>query len=153
VRELVFLKGNPQYPINPDNGTYNLVQRAYLESKINEMLEAGMIHCDTAGEVALKTWKLLECRDGGRVDIRHNKIGLGAVPNFIEVNPIAGLAPNWFDLLRLAKVNGISFDRLLDLMMDSALRKDDDLSGVSTHYPSRFDMRPIPKIYIMGCCL
>ncbi|KIM39036.1 hypothetical protein M413DRAFT_419468 [Hebeloma cylindrosporum] len=76
-----------------------------------------------AGEVALKAWKLLECRDGGRVDIRHDKMGLGAVPNFIEVNPLAGLTPNWSDLPELAKANGTNFDRLLELMISSALKR------------------------------
>ena len=38
--------------------------------------------------VALAAWKGLGCRDGGRIDLRLDADG---VPNFIEVNPLAGL--------------------------------------------------------------
>lgn len=113
VRELAILKGNPQYPINLDC-PYNTHDPALLEldvyghdlkhkwspnpQYIDMDLFGDIAHA--AGEVALKAWKLLGCRDD---DIRQDKIGLGAVPNFIEVNPIAGLAPNWSDLPQLAK--------------------------------------------------
>ena len=39
---------------------------------------------------------------------------------FSQVNPLAALTPNWTDLPELAKANGISFDRLLELVIDSA---------------------------------
>jgi D-alanine-D-alanine ligase len=45
---------------------------------------------------------------------------------FFQVNPLAGLAPNWSDLPELAKANGISFDRLLELVIDSALKRRSD---------------------------
>lgn len=42
---------------------------------------------------------------------------------FSKVNPLAGLAPNWSDLPELAKANDISFDLLLELIIDSALQR------------------------------
>lgn len=45
---------------------------------------------------------------------------------FFQVNPLAGLTPNWSDLPELAKANGISFDRLLELAIDSALKRRSD---------------------------
>ena len=99
VRELVFLKGNPQIPINPDRAytAYDPALRDLdvygheLKHKSSQNpqyvdidLSDDIAHA--AGEVALKAWKLLGCCDGGRVDIRHEKMGLGAVPNFIEVS-------------------------------------------------------------------
>ena len=99
VRKLVFLKGNPQIPINPDRAytAYDPALRDLdvygheLKHKSSQNpqyvdidLSDDIAHA--AGEVALKAWKLLGCCDGGRVDIRHEKMGLGAVPNFIEVS-------------------------------------------------------------------
>ncbi len=40
--------------------------------------------------LALAAWQVLECRDGGRIDIRCDAKG---TPCFIEVNPLAGLRP------------------------------------------------------------
>ena len=45
--------------------------------------------------LALDAWRALECRDGGRIDIRCDASGR---PNFIEVNPLAGLNPDDSDL-------------------------------------------------------
>ena len=160
VRELVFLKGNPQFPINPDCAydTFDpdLFELDVYGHDLKHKWSQNPQYVDmdlsddvarAAGKVALEAWKLLGCRDGGRVDIRHDKMGLGAVPNFIEVssdscllypspvvtftmfffcpqvNPLAGLTPNWSDLPELAKAKGISFDRLLELIIDSALKR------------------------------
>jgi hypothetical protein len=40
-----------------------------------------------------------------------------------QVNPIAGLTPDWSDLPLLAKGNGIEYTELLGLMLDSALKR------------------------------
>jgi D-alanine-D-alanine ligase len=71
-------------------------------------------------EVALKAWNVLECRDGGRIDLRCDEQG---IPNFIEVNPLAGLNPIDSDLPILCKLNGISYDELIEMIMNSALSR------------------------------
>ncbi len=74
-----------------------------------------------AGEkVALDAWRVLECEDGGRVDIRFDNHG---VPNFVEINPLAGLHPLHSDLPILTSKNGISYSELIKMIMDSAIKK------------------------------
>jgi D-alanine-D-alanine ligase len=72
----------------------------------------------SCGEVALKAWRTLGCRDGGRVDVKMDQFG---VPNFIEVNPLAGINPEYSDLPMLAGKLGIPFTELLNMIMESAL--------------------------------
>jgi D-alanine-D-alanine ligase len=69
---------------------------------------------------ALDAWKGLGCRDGGRVDVRADAAG---IPNFIEVNPLAGLNPTHSDLPILAKLNGIDYLTLIHLFIDSAFKR------------------------------
>lgn len=47
--------------------------------------EAADAQVKRACEVALDTWRLLNCRDAGRVDIRFDSDGQDAVPNVLEV--------------------------------------------------------------------
>ena len=62
----------------------------------------------------------LGCEDGGRVDIRFDDQD---IPNFIEVNPLAGLHPEHSDLPILSNLNGVSYQDLIALIMESALMK------------------------------
>ena len=48
-----------------------------------------------AKDVALAAWKGLGCCDAGRIDLRADAAG---IPNFMEVNPLAGLNPEHSDL-------------------------------------------------------
>jgi len=73
-----------------------------------------------AKEVALAAWRGLGCRDGGRIDLRADANGL---PNFIEVNPLAGLNPDHSDLPILCRKVGMSYRELIDTIMQSALRR------------------------------
>ncbi len=75
---------------------------------------------DACGTVALAAWRALGCRDGGRVDVRCDARG---VPNFIEVNPLAGLHPIDSDLPILARLNGTDYRTLIAAIMDSALSR------------------------------
>lgn len=71
-------------------------------------------------ETALAAWKVLECRDGGRIDLRCNEAG---IPEFIEVNPLAGLNPIDSDLPILGRMNGVSFDEIIARIMKSAEKR------------------------------
>ncbi len=69
---------------------------------------------------ALTAWRKLGCRDGGRVDLRCDVDG---VPNFIEVNPLAGLNPVHSDLPMLATAVGVTFVGLVGQIVDSAAER------------------------------
>ncbi|HNW82940.1 MAG TPA: D-alanine--D-alanine ligase [bacterium] len=75
---------------------------------------------DKCCETALKAWRILECRDGGRIDLRNNEFG---EPEFIEVNPLAGLNPIDSDLPILSRMNGLDYDSLIKQIMDSAIKR------------------------------
>jgi D-alanine-D-alanine ligase len=70
-----------------------------------------------AEAVALAAWKALGCRDAGRIDLRCDTSGQ---PNFIEVNPLAGLHPDHSDLPILATKVGMSFVELIRHIVESA---------------------------------
>ncbi len=71
-------------------------------------------------DVALNAWRAIGCRDGGRVDLKMDSTG---IPNFIEVNPLAGINPEHSDLPMLAGKKGILFDQLIDTIVKSALKR------------------------------
>jgi D-alanine-D-alanine ligase len=73
-----------------------------------------------AVRVALEVWHGLDCRDSGRVDLRSDKNGR---PNFIEINPIAGLHPEHSDLCIIASKYGISYQELMAEIVASALER------------------------------
>lgn len=70
--------------------------------------------------VALAAWRALGCRDGGRIDLRLDGAG---VPNFLEVNPLAGLNPKDSDLPILARLHGISYGELIGRIVASTRRR------------------------------
>ena len=79
-----------------------------------------------AGEVALSAWRVLRCRDGGRIDVRND---VGARPNFVEVNPLAGLNPEHSDLCFLAGFKGYSYQQLIEIILDSFFIRNPALAG------------------------
>jgi D-alanine-D-alanine ligase len=73
-----------------------------------------------ATDVALAAWKGLGCRDAGRIDLRVDAEG---VPNFIEVNPLAGIHPIRSDLPIICTFVGMSYRELIDGIMRSARQR------------------------------
>jgi D-alanine-D-alanine ligase len=62
----------------------------------------------------------LNCRDGGRIDLRSDTSGL---PQVIEINPLAGLNPKHSDLPILCRMVNISYNELIGMIMQSALKR------------------------------
>jgi D-alanine-D-alanine ligase len=73
-----------------------------------------------AERIALAAWRALGCRDGGRVDLRCDAAGR---PQFLEVNPLAGLHPFHSDLPMLCTELGIPYVDLIGRIVRSAERR------------------------------
>lgn len=96
---------------------YSYLNKEDCESRVEyrPVAEAQLAH--RAEDVALRAWRNLLCRDAGRVDIRCNAAG---APEFIEVNPLAGLHPAHSDLPIICTVQGMPYDTLIDGILASA---------------------------------
>lgn len=67
--------------------------------------------------LALRAYRVLGCRDAGRVDVRLDEQGR---PNFIEMNPLAGIHPEHSDLPIMAAKAGMDYLTLIAGIMNSA---------------------------------
>jgi D-alanine-D-alanine ligase len=75
---------------------------------------------DECKSVALSAWKALDAVDAGRIDIKADRNGRIC---FIEANPLAGLNPVHSDLPILARMYGIEYQTLLEMIMKAALKR------------------------------
>jgi D-alanine-D-alanine ligase len=102
-----------------DHGIYSYASKQqYLEcTTYHRVKESDAAQC---AEVALGAWRALGCRDGGRVDL---KMDDGGKVNFLEVNPMAGLHPVDSDLPILSRMEGIDYDHLIGMIMNSAISR------------------------------
>jgi len=109
----VFLKSNA------DENVYSYNNKEECEDRVIYEKAKGYIATEVA-RISLQAYRVLECADGGRVDIRMDALGR---PNFIEINPLAGLHPQHSDLPILCKLHGISYHELMERIMRSALQR------------------------------
>lgn len=73
-----------------------------------------------AMDLSLQAWRGLGLKDGGRIDLRSDTRG---IPNFIEVNSLAGLNPVRSDLPILCRLVGIPYEQLITDILNSALER------------------------------
>lgn len=99
------------------SGIYSFQNKAHYEDFIEYVVPERDLY-EQCSKLALASWRGLGCRDGGRVDLRLDEYG---VPNFMEVNPLAGLNPVHSDLPILAAKAGISYNDLIAMIMEAAL--------------------------------
>jgi D-alanine-D-alanine ligase len=114
---------------DPQGYTYDNKQQ-YEERVRYRLVDDG--EAQAAAGVAIGAWNVLGCRDGGRIDIRSDAQGQ---PQFLEVNPLAGLHPVLGDLVILAGLARLSYTDLMQRIFDSALSD-----------ASRFPVHPQPRI-------
>ena len=74
-------------------------------------------------ETALKTYKVLRCKDWSRIDLRLDK---NNVPNIIEVNPLPGILPNPEDnscFPKAARTNGLNYKKMINKVLYVAAKR------------------------------
>ncbi len=69
---------------------------------------------------AKKVFRLLGCRDVGRIDFRLDSRGN---IYFIEINPLPGLAPQFSDLVILAERSGMNYEVLIKRILSPAIQR------------------------------
>jgi D-alanine-D-alanine ligase len=104
-----------------DSVAYSLNNKEHYERFVEYRLVNDPT-AEKAGEIALAAWRGLGCRDAGRVDLRVDDQG---IPNFIEVNPLAGIRPVHSDLCILCDFVGISYTEMIKTIIDSAMARSD----------------------------
>lgn len=104
---------------NAEKNVYSYINKEECESLCEYKATTGR-EKEVCEELALASYRLLGCEDAGRVDIRMDENG---IPNFLEINPLAGIHPEHSDLPILSQLNGISYEELMAMIMNSAIQK------------------------------
>lgn len=104
---------------NAEHDVYSYTNKEYCEELVEYRL-ANNSMAKIARGTALAAWRGLGCRDAGRVDLRADEHG---IPHFLEINPLAGLHPSHSDLPIICSLVGISYHRLIKMIVDSALKR------------------------------
>jgi D-alanine-D-alanine ligase len=99
-----------------DQGVYSYDNKQLFEGRVR-YTSANDGEAQRAIDVALRAYRALGCRDGGRVDVRSDEDG---EPSFIEANPLAGLHPEISDLAILGKLVDVPYQELIRRILQSA---------------------------------
>jgi D-alanine-D-alanine ligase len=111
--EVVFTK-------NAETDSYTFVNKEECDARVTyAMLEEKELGAKVDALV-LGAWRGLGCRDAGRIDVRCDSQG---EPNFIEVNPLAGLNPAHSDLPMICSMKGMKFEELIGQIVASARKR------------------------------
>ena len=104
--------------IRPDlpDQVYSFDNKENSEERVAYRLAAD-VEALLAGDTALAAYRALDCRDAARIDMRSDA---DRVPQFLEVNPIAGLNPVHSDLPMIAEMAGHDFDWLIGQILTAA---------------------------------
>lgn len=104
---------------NAEPEVYSFENKELCESRVDYRLVEDA-EARAAGATALAAYRSLGCRDGARLDLRSDA---AAVPQFLEVNPLAGLHPTHSDLPILASLAGMSYESLIGEILQAALQR------------------------------
>ncbi|MEZ4599152.1 MAG: ATP-grasp domain-containing protein [Syntrophotaleaceae bacterium] len=101
---------------NAENEVYSYVNKERCELLV-EYRPVNDELARSASTLAVEIWKKLGCRDAGRIDFRADADG---IPNFLEVNPLAGLNPEHSDLPIICTAQEIPYATLIRRIMEEA---------------------------------
>jgi D-alanine-D-alanine ligase len=105
-----------------EQGVYSYANKENCEELVKYIIrdsreDAVVKRCE---DVAISAWRVLGCRDGGRIDIRCDE---DENPYFLEVNPLAGLHPDHSDLPIISKGVGLGYQALIERILVSASKR------------------------------
>ena len=106
--------------VNGEPAIYSYLNKEECETRIRYSALREPKKKEEIENLALRCYQVLECRDGGRVDIRCDK---NDKPFFLEVNPLAGLHPSHSDLPMIATQEGMSYKELIGSILQSAFER------------------------------
>ena len=103
-------------------GVYSYVNKEHCEELVDYRLvrSQGSAPVKEAEDIALRAWQVLGCRDAGRIDLRCDDLGR---PQFMEVNPLAGLHPQHSDLPIICNLLGTPYVQLIERIVASAAQR------------------------------
>lgn len=99
--------------------SYTYKNKEYCEELCEYRLARGAFAAE-AERLALAAWRVLDCRDGGRIDLRADGKGTLSV---LEANPLPGLHPEHSDLPILCTKVGIPYSELIRRIVASAVER------------------------------
>ena len=102
-----------------ESNAYSYVNKQRFEELVEYVLVKDAM-AEEAKEVALAAYRGLGCRDAGRVDLRSDGRGQ---PQFMEINPLAGLHPEHSDLPILNRLAGFTYEQLIERIITSAVER------------------------------
>jgi len=108
-----------QIDASAEDGGYSYENKENYENRVRYRL-ADDDEALQAADTALAAWRALRCRDAGRVDLRSDE---GGIPQFLEVNPLAGLHPVRSDLVILAQLAGVDYQALIETIVAAFLAR------------------------------
>lgn len=105
-----------------EKGVYSYVNKEKCEELVQyrPVRSTEELLVRNAEDIALDAWRVLGCRDAGRVDIRCDEFDR---PFFLEVNPLAGLHPDHSDLPIICKGIALAYEVLIERILASALKR------------------------------
>lgn len=90
------------------------------KQKYEDRVSYHLVDEPEVAELALKAWQVLNCLDAGRIDVRMDAQGK---PVFLEVNPLAGLNPNYSDLCIICRLINLPYDHLINAIIQSCTQR------------------------------
>jgi D-alanine-D-alanine ligase len=98
------------------SGIYSRFIKENYQGKVDYELVEGEVS-ELCTRISLDAWRVLGCRDAGRVDLKMDENG---IPNFIEVNPLAGINHIHSDLPIMIYLQGWQYKQLIEEVIRSA---------------------------------
>ncbi|MFH1614192.1 MAG: D-alanine--D-alanine ligase [Planctomycetota bacterium] len=105
-------------PYDTNGGIYSYFAKEECEKLVDYVPYSRGSLYSRLEQLALDSYKVLQCRDAARVDIRCDRQDS---PCFLEINPLPGLHPTHSDLPMIATQQGMTYTELIDAIISSAL--------------------------------